>query len=105
LWRAQPGMRLGDMARTDFALARPTDAMFDVIGRFGRRGARLAIVVDTQGVARVDHIKGYIGLETMGEGVIENARPYAQQASRNPFPTLYRGRVVNLPFWRSRSRS
>jgi CIC family chloride channel protein len=105
LWTAQPGMKLGDMARTDFLLTRPTDAMFDVLGRFGRRGARLAIVVDTKGVARVDHIKGYIALETMGEGVIENVRPFASQAARNPFPTLYRGRVVNLPFWRSRSRN
>jgi hypothetical protein len=39
----------------------------------------------------------------MGEAVIENARVYAPQASRSPFPLLYRRRVTWPFFWRRKS--
>jgi hypothetical protein len=46
-------------------------------------------------------VLGYVALETMGEAVIDNARAYAPNASRNPFPLLYRRRVFRpAQFWR-----
>src|SRR6202167_4830871 len=46
LWEARDAnARLGDVARTDYTLARPTDTMTEVIGRLSRHRARLAIVV------------------------------------------------------------
>jgi CIC family chloride channel protein len=105
LWQARElGITLGDMARTDFVLARPTDTMFDVIGRVARRGARLVIVVRGRGrIPRVEDVLGFIALETMGEAVIENARAYVQPVARNPFPLLYRRRVARpIQFWRGR---
>ena len=105
LWQARdPGTALGDMARTDFVLARPKDTMFDVIGRVARRGARLAIVVHgRRRIPRIDDVMGFIALETMGEAVIENARAFTEPANRNPFPLLYRRRTVRpIQFWRNR---
>jgi CIC family chloride channel protein len=104
LWRPKDeGLRVGDLARGDFVLVRPMDTMFYVIGRLARRGARLAIVAGgANRVPRVGDIRGVIALETMGEAVIENARAYAPHATRNPFPLLYRRRVVwpFSSFWR-----
>ncbi len=105
LWQpGDGGLRLGDVARDDYVLARSQDTVFDVIGRLARRGGRLAIVMGSaHRIPRVGDILGFIALETMGAAVIENARPYAPQVSRNPFPLLYRRRVV-WPFrwWRRR---
>ncbi|HUZ75108.1 MAG TPA: chloride channel protein [Stellaceae bacterium] len=108
LWQArEPEMTLGDMARTDYILARSTDAMFDLIGRVARRGARLVIVVRPARVPRVADVIGVIALETMGEAVIDNARAYAPAPpSRNPFPLLYRRRITRpVQFWRRRGRN
>lgn len=104
LWQPRaPDTTLGDVARTDFVLVRPADTMFDVIGRVARRGVQLAIVVAPARVPRVEHVLGVIGLETMGEAVIDNARVYAPAPTpaRNPFPLLYR-RGVGSRFWRRR---
>jgi CIC family chloride channel protein len=104
LWQSrEPGTLLGDMARTDYILTRPADTMFDLIGRVARRGARLVVVVRAARVPRVDDVIGVIGLETMGEAVIDNARAFAPTTSRNPFPLLYRRRVTRpVQFWRRR---
>ena len=107
LWRPrEDGTTLGDVARTDFILARPEDAMFAVIGRLARRGGNLVIVVRGQGrVPRAANVSGIIALDTMGEAVITNVRPYAPQRARNPFPILYRRRVVRpMRFWRDKFR-
>jgi chloride channel protein, CIC family len=107
LWQSrEPGMTLGDVARTDFVLARPIDAMFDVIGRLARRGGNLAIVVrGTRRIPRAEDVAGYIALDTMGAAVISNARAYAAPPMRNPFPILYRRRVVRpIRFWRDKLR-
>ena len=108
LWRPNdPGLRLGDLARNDFVLVRPLDTMFYVIGRLARRGARLAIVAGgSNRVPRIGDVRGVIALETMGEAVIENARAYAPQATRSPFPLLYRRRVAwPFSFWRGRRKT
>ncbi len=107
LWQSrEPGMTLGDLARTDFVLARPVDAMFDVIGRLARRGGNLAIVVrGARRIPRADDVSGYIALDTMGAAVISNARAYSAPPTRNPFPILYRRRVVRpIRFWRDKLR-
>jgi CIC family chloride channel protein len=107
LWRPrEEGLSLGDLARNDYVLARPRDTMFNVIGRLARRGAGLAIVVGgSNRIPRVSDIRGIIALETMGAAVIENARPYAPQVSRNPFPMLYRRRAGwPFSFWRGKRR-
>jgi chloride channel protein, CIC family len=107
LWQSRErGMMLGDVARTDFALARPSDTMFDLIGRLARRGGNLAIVVSgTRRIPRADDVAGYIALDTMGAAVIDNARAYAAPPMRNPFPILYRRRVIRpIRFWRDKFR-
>ncbi|HXM85146.1 MAG TPA: chloride channel protein [Stellaceae bacterium] len=109
LWEARDAnARLGDVARTDYTLARPTDTMTEVIGRLSRHGARLAIVVRPRArVPRVEDIAGVIALETMGESVIDAINPFAPRRQRNPFPRLYRGRVFRpIERWRRwRARS
>lgn len=107
LWKSRDGeTTLGDMARTDFVLARPEDAMFGVIGRLARRGGNLAIIVRTERrIPRAANILGVIPLDAMGEAVIDNVRPYATAPARNPFPVLYRRRVVRpMRFWRDKFR-
>jgi CIC family chloride channel protein len=106
LWQSRtPRATLDDVARTDFILALATDTMFDIIGRVARRGGQVAIVIRPARVPRIDDIKGFIALETMGEAVIDNARAFAPSVSRNPFPQLYRRRVARpAQFWRRRAR-
>ena len=107
LWQPRdPGLMLGDVARNDHVLVRPGDTMFQVIGRLARRAAPVAVVVGGPNrIPRIGDVRGLIALETMGAAVIENARPYAPSAhvARNPFPLLYRRRVVwPFSFWRSK---
>lgn len=105
LWRPRDqSLMLGDVARSDYILTRPTDTMFHLIGRFARRGAPLAIVVaGNNRIPRIGDVVGIIALETMGAAVIDNARPYAPHVTRNPFPQLYRRRVGwPFSFWRSK---
>jgi CIC family chloride channel protein len=107
LWQSrESGMTLGDVARTDFVLARPEDAMFTVIGRLARRGAALVIVVKSERrIPRAQDVVGFISLDAMGMAVIENVRAFAPPAMRNPFPILYRRRVIRpIRFWRDRLR-
>jgi CIC family chloride channel protein len=103
LWQARDdGTTLGDAARTDYVLVRPDDTMFDVIGRLARRGGSIALVVEGRArIPRAHDVVGVIALETIGAEAIENARPYAEPVQRNPFPLLYRRRVVRpMRFWR-----
>jgi chloride channel protein, CIC family len=107
LWQArEAGTTLGDMARTDFVLARRDDAMFDVSGRLARRGGNIAIVVSGERrIPRAGDVVGFVALETMGVAVLDSMRPYASAPVRNPFPALYRRRVVRpMRFWRDKLR-
>jgi hypothetical protein len=104
LWKSrEAATTLGDVARTDYILARPTDTMFELIGRVARRGPRVVLVVHPVRVPRAADVIGVIALETMGEAVIQNARAYAPRAARNPFPLSFR-RVTRPTFWPWRSR-
>ncbi len=80
--------------------------MFDVAGRLARRGANLVLVVrSTRRIPRVQDVIGVIPLDAMGEAAVESVRPYAAPARRNPFPMLYRRRVVRpMRLWRDRLR-
>jgi chloride channel protein, CIC family len=107
LWQArEPGTVLGDMARTDFVLARRDDAMFDVSGRLARRGGNIAIVVSGEHrIPRAGDVLGFVALDTMGAAVLDSMRPFASSPGRNPFPALYRRRVVRpMRFWRDKLR-
>jgi hypothetical protein len=105
LWQSRvPNTTLGDVARTDYILARPTDTMFELIGRVARRGARLVLVVRPVRVPRASDVVGVVSLETMGEAVIQNARAFAPRATRNPFPLSFR-RVSRPTFWPWRGHS
>ncbi len=107
LWQPrEAGTTLGDMARTDFMLARRDDAMFDVSGRLARRGGNIAIVVSGEHrIPRAGDVVGFVALETMGAAVLDSMRPYASAPVRNPFPALYRRRVVRpMRFWRDKFR-
>ncbi|MGO9786008.1 MAG: chloride channel protein [Stellaceae bacterium] len=109
LWQARDAIaKLGDVARTDYTLARPYDTMAEVIGRVARHGARLAIIVRPRAlVPRVEDVAGIIALETMGEAVMDTVNPFAPVRRRNPFPLLYRRGVVRpiqrWRWWRARS--
>jgi hypothetical protein len=105
LWHARdPDLTLRDAARNDHVLTRPHDTMFQVIGRLARRGSPLAIVVGGPNrIPRIGDVVGFIALETMGAAVILNARPYAPQIARNPFPLFYRrGAAWPFSFWRGK---
>ena len=107
LWRPrEAATTLGDMARTDFVLARRDDAMFDVSGRLARRGGNIAIVVSGERrIPRAGDVLGFIALDTMGAAVLDGMRPYTSAPVRNPFPALYRRRVVRpMRFWRDKFR-
>jgi CIC family chloride channel protein len=103
LWQARdPATLLGDLARSDYVLARPADPMSQVIGRLARRGGRLAIVVRGRArIPRVHDVLGLIARDTMGDAVIESLKPYSTQPFRNPLPLLYRRRLAQLiRLWR-----
>jgi len=107
LWQPrESGTTLGDVARTDFILARPEDAMFAVVGRLARRGGNLVVVVrGERRIPRAANVVGIIPLDAMGEAAVEGIRPYAAPR-RNPFPALYRRRVIRpMRFWRDKFRS
>ena len=112
--RLDPGFKLwavrrsnataGDLARSDFVLARPKDTMFDVVGRIARRGGSLVIVASgARRVPRVGDVVGLIGMEDLGTGLVESVRAFAEAPHRNPFPAIYRRRRSVLP-WRRRIR-
>ena len=104
--RASPGMTLGDLARTDFVLARPADTMFDVIGRLARRGGAGDRRARRRRIPRVDDVAGYDRARDHGRrrhreraGLCRAAD--AQSRSR----ILYRRRVVRpIRFWREKLR-
>ncbi|HEU4617394.1 MAG TPA: chloride channel protein, partial [Gammaproteobacteria bacterium] len=64
---------LGQLARTDYVLARESDVMFDVIKRMSRRGASAALVVrGDRRVPRADDVLGVITKDRIAEAVAES---------------------------------
>jgi CIC family chloride channel protein len=73
---AYTGITLGDVARTNFTIAREDDVVFDVIRRMWRRGGSMAIVVKGGRVPRADDVIGVITKEHIADSVAESIRPY-----------------------------
>jgi len=79
-------LTLGQLAHTDYILARETDVMFDVISRMSRRGARAVLVVSgPRLVPRADSPVGVITKEHIADSVSDSltfrtrpGRPAAQ---------------------------
>lgn len=55
-----------------FVLARPDDILHDVMKRLGHGKARVALVIDTDGIPRIDDVKGVIALDNVGQEVLRH---------------------------------
>ncbi|HUO02082.1 MAG TPA: chloride channel protein [Rhizomicrobium sp.] len=71
------GVRLGQAASGNFAVARRDDIMFNVINRMWRRKASMTVVVQAGGVPRARTVIGVISKEHIADSVAESVRPYA----------------------------
>ena len=74
---AYTGVALGDVASSDFTIARGEAIMFNVIGRMWRRKAIMAVVVDAEGIPRTNNVTGLITKEHVADSVAESIKPYA----------------------------
>ncbi|WP_200372042.1 chloride channel protein [Rhodovibrio salinarum] len=61
-----------DLPAEAFVLARPDDILHDVMRRLGRGAARLALVIDTEGVPRTHDVRGVISLDDVGHEVLRH---------------------------------
>ncbi|HUJ01705.1 MAG TPA: chloride channel protein [Usitatibacter sp.] len=77
---AYTGVTLGEVASRDFTLARPGDAMFDVIGRMWRKKATMAVVVGSNRAGAAD-VLGIISKEHVADSVAESIKHYAATSS------------------------
>lgn len=68
---------LGDVASSQFAIARNEDIMFNVIGRMWRRNAVMTVVVRSDGVPRAADVLGVITKEHVADSVAESIKPYS----------------------------
>jgi len=68
---------LGDVASEQFAIARPEDIMFNVIGRMWRKNAVMTIVVKADGIPRPDSVIGLITKEHVADSVAASITPYS----------------------------
>jgi CIC family chloride channel protein len=74
---AHTGLTLGDVAQTNFTIARSEDTVFDVITRLWRKGGAMAIVVRGATRPRADAVVGMITKEHIADSVAESIKPYA----------------------------
>jgi chloride channel protein, CIC family len=76
---AGTGVTLGDVAHKDFTIVHEQDAVFDLIGRMSRRGAMMAMVVNTtsnRAIPRPSDIRGVITKEHVADSVAESISIY-----------------------------
>ncbi|MBS0472193.1 MAG: chloride channel protein [Proteobacteria bacterium] len=71
------GVSLGDVASTDFTIARTEDIMFSVIQRMWRRKAVMTLVIKSGGVPRAANVLGLITKEHVADSVAESIKPYS----------------------------
>ncbi len=74
---ASTSLTLGDVASTQFAIARDADIMFSVIGRMWRKDAMMTIVVRSDGIPRPESVIGLITKEHVADSVAESIKPYS----------------------------
>lgn len=81
LANAGTGVTLGDVARRDFTIVHERDVVFDIIARMSRRGAVMALVVNTlsnRAIPRPGDIRGVISKEHVADSVAESVSIYPQ---------------------------
>jgi CIC family chloride channel protein len=81
LSNAGTGVTLGDVARRDFTIVHERDVVFDIIARMSRRGAVMALVVNTlsnRAIPRPSDIRGVISKEHVADSVAESVSIYPQ---------------------------
>lgn len=71
------GVSLGDVASSQFVIARVDDIMFSVIGRMWRKKAVMTVVVRKDGVPRPSDVIGLITKEHIADSVAESIKPYS----------------------------
>jgi CIC family chloride channel protein len=76
LRRAQPDVRLREIASRDFTLVNENDILFDVIRRLWRKGAFMALVVGRGGVPRAGDVAGVITKEHVADSVASSVKVY-----------------------------
>ncbi len=79
---AYTGVTLGSLANERYTVAQENDIMFDVITRFWRRKALMAVVVrGGHRVPRASDVVGVITKEHIADSVAESVKPYAATAA------------------------
>jgi chloride channel protein, CIC family len=73
---AYSGVRLGDVARENFTLAREDDIIFDVVQRITRRDAVMAIVVKNGSRGRPADVVGVISKDQIADSVGASIKPF-----------------------------
>jgi CIC family chloride channel protein len=71
------GVTLGDVASSQFVIARADDIMFNVIGRMWRKKAMMTVVVSGDGIPRPANVIGLITKEHVADSVAESIKPYS----------------------------
>ncbi|MEZ5870623.1 MAG: chloride channel protein [Nitratireductor sp.] len=67
------GQKLGDIMKTDFVIATPSNNLNAVVTRMSRRDRSFAIIVNTEsGVPRSDDVEGIIDREELAQALIGN---------------------------------
>jgi len=78
---AYSDVRLGDIAQSNFTVARADDVVFDVVERMWRRGASMVVVIrGSARVPRASHVIGMISKEHIADSVADSVRPYSTEA-------------------------
>ncbi|HEY1931262.1 MAG TPA: chloride channel protein [Acetobacteraceae bacterium] len=67
---------IGTLAQRNYTVVRPTDAMFDVIGRMSRHNAIMGVVIDGGGRPRADKVVGVISKEHIADEVAHTVSMY-----------------------------
>jgi CIC family chloride channel protein len=81
---AYTGVTLGEVAMSNFTIAREADIMFDVIGEMSRRKATMVVVSRVPGPPHAADVAGLITKEHVADSVAESISPYAAADSCAP---------------------
>ena len=74
---AHIGITLGDVAQSNYIIARAEDTAFDVITHLWREDGVMAVVVKGDGSPRADTVVGVISKEHIADSVADSIKPYA----------------------------
>jgi CIC family chloride channel protein len=75
--RSHAGLTLGEVAQSNYTIARADDTAFDVIKRLWRKNGAMAVVVEGPGRPRAGAVIGVITKEHIADSVADNVKSYA----------------------------